>query len=103
MYLVNSPLAMENCCQLMMAFCVDCVIVTVAPAPPILALPATTVPPVGLPKSGAVCPKSKRKDKPHADAIFRSLTPSSLRSRAVRFMVEGCQVVLSVFLRACTL
>jgi len=33
--------------------------VSVEPALPMVALPATTAPPVGLPNNGTVCPKTK--------------------------------------------
>jgi hypothetical protein len=47
----------------------------VAPALPIVAAPATTTPPVGLPNSGAIWPKTKRNDKTAAEAIFNGLEP----------------------------
>jgi hypothetical protein len=56
-----------------MAFCVDWLIVNVAPAAPMVALPATTAPPVGLPSKGAVCPTNKRSDMPTAETILPGL------------------------------
>src|ERR1022692_1799402 len=85
--LVSSPLAMENCCQLMMALWVDWLMVSVWPALPMVALPATTAPPVGFPNTGADWPNSKSSGTPHAEAILHGLKHSFLFSKFMRFMV----------------
>jgi hypothetical protein len=73
----------------MIAFCVDWLMESVGPAAPMVALPATTAPPVGLPSNGAVWPKSKSSDMPHAEATRHFLNPSPpfpLFSKQMRFM-----------------
>src|ERR1019366_1554362 len=87
--LVSSPLAMENCCQLMMALWVDWLMVSVWPALPMVALPATTAPPVGFPNTGADWPESKSNGNAHAKAILHGLKPSAFVLKVIRFMGVG--------------
>ena len=84
--LVSSPLAMENCRQLMMAFWVDWLMVSVEPALPMVALPATTAPPVGFPNIGLVWPKNNSSNMPDAETTLHGLKHSTLFLKATRFM-----------------
>src|ERR1700722_7957190 len=84
--LVSSPLAMENCCQLMMALWVDWLIVSVWPALPMVALPATTAPPEGFPNTGADGPESKSSGNAHKEARLHGLKPSAFFLKVMRLM-----------------